>query len=336
MYGAYLEEDSKSDDYDYDSKSDDYDYDMLEDYDDMLEQDAYLTQKKKKDDESIDSDDLMDLIEMLEDSDDQLTNKKAYLNKQKKEEKDSEDDAQDLLEDYDAYLQEHPDDVQGTWDYTYELKTYETVAPVASVPETWKYTYEPKTWEYTYEPKTWDYTYEPKTWEYTYEPNTYETVAPVAGKDMHPYTNNMAYLKKGDRKHSKVETRHYTHAPVASVQGTWDYTYEPKTYETVAPVASVPETWEYTYEPNTWKYTYEPKTWDYTYEPKTWETVAPVADKDMHPYPTNMAYLKKDDRKHVETRDYTYAPLASVPGTWEYTYEPKTYETVAPVASVPE
>merc|ERR550534_1575937 len=202
MYGAYLEEDSKSDDYDYDSKSDDYDYDMLEDYDDMLEQDAYLTQKKKKDDDSIDSEDLMDLIEMLEDSDDQLTNKKAYLKKQKKEEKDSEDDAQDMLEDYDAYLQEHPDDVE-TRDYT--------DAPLASVQG---------------------------TWEYTYEPKTYETVAPVADKDMHPYTKNMAYLKKGDRKHSKVETRDYTHAPLASVQGTWDYTYEPKTYETVAPVAS--------------------------------------------------------------------------------------------------
>merc|ERR1719419_87214 len=162
---------------------------------------------------------------------------------------------------------------------------------------------------------------------------------------MHPGMTNMAYLKKGDRKHSNVETRDYTHAPLASVQGTWDYTYEPKTYETIAPVASVPETWEYTYEPKTWEYTYEPKTWDYTYEPKTWEytyepntyeTVAPVAGKDMHPDMTNMAYLKKGDRKHVETRDYTYAPLASVQGTWDYTYEPKTYETVAPVASVPE
>merc|ERR1711970_1590618 len=95
----------------------------------------------------------------------------------------------------------------------------------------------------------------------------------------------MAYLKKGDRKHSKV-------------QGTWDYTYEPKTYETVAPVASVPETWEYTYEPKTWEYTYEPKTWEYTYEPNTYETVAPVAGKDMHPSMTHMAYMKKVDRKH--------------------------------------
>merc|ERR550534_3583473 len=157
MYGAYLEEEDPISDY-----ADDYDYDMLDDYDDMLEQDAYLTQKKKKDDDSIDSEDLMDLIEMLEDSDDRLTNKKAYLKKQN-EEKDSEDDAQDMLEDYDAYLQEHPDDVE-TRDYT--------DAPLASVQGTWDYTYEPK---------------------------TYETVAPVAGKDMHPYTKNMAYLKKGDR-----------------------------------------------------------------------------------------------------------------------------------------
>merc|ERR1719499_1741299 len=100
---------------------------------------------------------------------------------------------------------------------------------------------------------------------------------------MPPHMTNMAYLKKGDHQH---------------VPGTWDYTYEPKT----------------------WEYTYEPKTWEYTYEPNTYETVAPVASNDMHPDMTHMAYLEKDDRKHnnVETRDYTYAPLASVPGTWDY------------------